>query len=115
LAFSTASIPRNWIVFMDFTREVSVVLSTVVASVTEARTGRLDSADGRLWWRNLVDCLACEDFRPMKVAIESVEKEEDEDELEPWWWEMALARRACERVRDKVEAMAYTHTHTGGI
>jgi hypothetical protein len=28
---------------------------------------------------------------------------------------MALARRACESVRDEVEAMAYTHTHIGGI
>lgn len=39
MAFSTAYIPKNWIVFMDLsTREVSVVLSTVAGSATEART-----------------------------------------------------------------------------
>jgi hypothetical protein len=43
-------------------------------------------------------------LRPEKVGRESVE---DEDELEPWWWEMARATRACESVRDEVEAMAY--------
>jgi hypothetical protein len=107
LAFSSASIPRNRIVFTDFsTREVSVVLSTVVRSVTVARTERLDPTDRQLRWKNLVDSLASKDFRPDKVGIESVEREEDEDELEPWWWEMALARRACESVRDEVEAMA---------
>jgi hypothetical protein len=80
----------------------------VAGSATEARTGRLDTADRRLRWRNRVDGLAGEDLRPEKVGIESVEREEDEDELEPWLWEMALVRRACESVRDEVEAMAYT-------
>jgi len=93
--------------FMDFsTREVSVVLSTVVGSATEACTWQLNPADRRLRWKNLVDGLTGKDFRPDKVGIESVEREEDEDELEPWWWEMALVRRACESVRDEVEAMA---------
>jgi hypothetical protein len=93
--------------FMDFsTREVSVVLSTVAGSATKACTWQLNPADRRLRWKNLVDGLTGKDFRPDKVGIESVEREEDEDELEPWWWEMALARRACESVRDEVEAMA---------
>jgi hypothetical protein len=93
--------------FMDFsTREVSVVLSTVAGSTTEACTWQLNPADRQLWWKKLVDGFTGKDFRPDKVGIESVEREEDEDELEPWWWEMALVRRACESVRDEVEAMA---------
>lgn len=101
--------------FTDFsTSEVSVVLSTVAGSATEARTGRLDTVDRRLRWRNRVDDLAGEDLRPEKVGRESVEREttrsEDEDGFEPWWWEMARARRACERVRDEVEAIAHRET-----
>lgn len=58
-----------------------------------------------------MDGFECEDLRPEKVGRECAEREttrSDEDGLEPWWWEMARARRAWDRVSDEVEAMAHS-------
>lgn len=97
---------------IDFsTNAVSAAWSTAVSTETALTTpGRARVRPGREAHRRLtarreeeMSGVVVEDLRPVKVERET---RSVEDWVEPWWREVARARRAWDRVRDVEEAMA---------